>query len=75
MPLYTFACTECDFTDEYFLTMAERNSVGLLCDQCGGVLKRVVDKPVIGKPAYQMQAVMASGEHIPGHFGKMAKKW
>jgi len=73
MPLYTFRC-ECGFSEEYFLSMSERNSVGLLCEQCGGVLKRAVDMPVLGKPAYQMKAVMANGERISGHFGKAAKR-
>jgi hypothetical protein len=37
-------------------------------------MQRVVDLPMLGKPAYQMQAVLSDGRHIPGHFGKMAKK-
>lgn len=73
MPLYTFEC-ECGFFDEYYLQMSRRNTARLFCEQCGRVLTRAVDKPVIGKPAYQMQAVTTDGRHIPGHFGKAAKK-
>jgi len=73
MPLYTFRC-ECGFSDEYFLQMAKRNTAVLLCEQCGRTLQRVVDLPVIGKPAYQMKAIMSNGQRVAGHFGKMAKK-
>jgi hypothetical protein len=73
MPLYAFRC-ECGFSDEYFLQMSKRNTVVLLCEQCGRTMQRVVGLPMLGKPAYQMQAVLSDGRHIPGHFGKMAKK-
>lgn len=72
MPLYTFACS-CGFSDEYLIRLSERDSKAIFCDLCGKELRRKMDMPVLGKPAYQMQAVTDRG-HIPGHFGRAARK-
>lgn len=73
MPLYVFACS-CGFSDEYLVSVEKRDAVAFACDRCGKRLVRQVTAPVLGKSRYQMQAVLSSGEHVPGHFGKAAKK-
>ena len=74
MPLYTFKCHDCDFEEDSIISMSERDTVQISCPKCGTFMKRMMNAPTIGRPAYQMGAVMGSGEHIAGHFGKDAGK-
>lgn len=74
MPLYTFECTDCEEREEHLVNIEERDTESHLCSLCGEPMRRVMDAPKIGKPAFQMGAVMDSGERIAGHFGKAAKK-
>lgn len=41
-------------------------------DGCGGSLERDtgLELPIVGKPAFQTQAVIGNGAHVKGHFGK-----
>lgn len=74
MPLYTYECKECKCREENLVSIQDRDTASFLCPECGDETIRVVDAPVIGKPGYQMKAVMGNGEHVPGHFGKSARK-
>ena len=46
MPLYTYRCTQCGYTDEFIIDVKKRNKK-FLCeqDQCTGVLERGLDAP------------------------------
>ena len=70
MPLYTFRCP-CGFEEERMLKIVERDSE-FDCPSCGEPMARVLEAPKLGKPAYQMQAVLGTGQHVKGHFGKTA---
>ena len=72
MPLYTYECS-CGAQEEHLLSVSARDS-NLKCVSCGSLMHRLIDAPVIGKPAYQMKVVLGSGEHVAGHFGKDAKR-
>lgn len=74
MPLYTFQCENCDHTEEHLISLANRDSTIVVCIECGKAMLRLIDAPVIGKPAFQMSAILDSGKKVPGHFGKEAKK-
>jgi putative FmdB family regulatory protein len=43
MPIYTYVCRECGLAAEKILAIAERDSAS--CDECGGNLKRNMDRP------------------------------
>lgn len=70
MPMYTFRCA-CGLEEERMLEISERDSE-FDCPNCGEPMARVLEAPKLGRPRYQMQAVLGSGEHVPGHFGKTA---
>ncbi len=73
MPLlYEFECETCEARKEEIVQYDERDK-SRLC-YCGGPLKRLVSFGAIHGPAYQMQAVTSSGEHVKGQFGKSAKR-
>ena len=74
MPIYTFECTDCEAKEEHLVALKERDRESFLCSECGEPMKRLIDAPTLGKPAYQMGAVMGNGERVAGHFGKFAKK-
>jgi hypothetical protein len=43
--------------------------------QCGGLMVwRGVESFAVGQPEYQMQGILSDGTHVPGHFGKDAKR-
>ena len=73
MPIYTYKCESCGSEKEHFVFSSERNNP---CDcACGGTMKRRgLETFSIGAPEYQMQAVLSDGTHVPGHFGKDAKR-
>lgn len=74
MPIYTYKCLGCGYREEALLPLSERDNPDFCCDKCGDQMRRIMDVPNIGKPAYQMQAITDNGRHIPGHFGKSARK-
>jgi len=45
-------------------------------EECGGELKRNegLELPTIARETYQCKAILGNGAHIPGHFGKEAKR-
>ncbi len=73
MPLYTYAC-ECGHEYEEIVKYEERDTVLISCEKCRKRMKRAVDGAKLGKPPYQMAAVMGDGRVVPGHFGKEAKR-
>lgn len=73
MPIYTYECETCKVKEEHIVKMEERDSKKILCGICARKMKRLMDLPTIGKPGYQMQAVLSDGSKVKGHFGKAAK--
>ena len=74
MPMYTYQCS-CGFSKEELVTIAERNLVNFVCSDCGKKLKRIIDgAPMYAGEPYQMQAVLADGSKVKGHFGKEAPR-
>lgn len=72
--MFTYACTTCGNVSEQIVKYDDRDKQ--ICDipDCNGQLARGgPEKVTLGKPAYQMKAVMRNGEHVRGHFGKSAK--
>ena len=67
-------CSSCGKEEEHLVSLEARNTEQIKCSECGELMVRGVDAPVIGKSAYQMKAVMSDGSHVSGHFGKAAKK-
>ncbi len=72
MPLYEFQCLVCQARKEEIVRYDERDETRLC--YCGGLLKRLIAFGAIHGPAYQMQAVTSSGQHVKGHFGVEAKR-
>lgn len=54
--------------------MSDRDTTEVMCPECGEVMVRAIDAPVIGKSEFQMHAILGNGRHVPGHFGKSAKR-
>lgn len=73
MPMYSYECSKCAVERELIVSYEERNHPHK-CSACGTPMERLLDAPKLGKPAYQMKAVMGNGEHVKGHFGKTAKR-
>jgi putative FmdB family regulatory protein len=76
MPLYTYECPECGYKEEMLLSVEELETANFPCVKsgCGKKMRKIMDAPNIGKPGFQMQAILESGERVSGHFGKSAKK-
>lgn len=73
MPMYTYECSCCGRDVELIVNYEERD-VDRQCDMCGGYLERVgIEKINLGSESYQMKAVLGSGAHVSGHFGKQAR--
>jgi putative FmdB family regulatory protein len=73
MPIYTFVC-ECGHEEEHILKADERDSE-FKCPNCDGVLRwQGIERFTKGKPSFQSQAILGSGAHVKGHFGKEARK-
>jgi putative FmdB family regulatory protein len=71
VPLYTYHCNRCQTDIERTVKLEERDNQR--CGRCKGGLERSgVECFAVGKPRYQMQAVLADGRHVKGHFGKTA---
>lgn len=46
MPFYTHKCDSCDYTEEFYLKIADRDSkVGTKCPKCDGSLIRIIEAP------------------------------
>lgn len=75
MPIYTYVCVKCGAEVEAVVSLKDRDQ-SLIHSCCGGVLNRLaqIERTALGKPGYQMQAVLADGSHVKGHFGKEAKR-
>jgi putative FmdB family regulatory protein len=75
MPIYTYVCAKCSAEVEVMANLKDRDAA-IVHEGCGGDLKRLVqiERTVMGRPGYQMQAVLANGSHVKGHFGKEAKR-
>lgn len=83
MPLYDFTCQDCAEVVELNVSYDMRDRPRMHGEnfdtKCRGTLKREwLKPPVDGQAAYQMKGVVYQGDnklgHIPGHFGKMAKR-
>ena len=72
-PLYTYSCGSCGDVQEHLVSCRDRDELD--CGRCGARLERHgVERFAIGAPAYQMGAILADGTHVPGHYGKDAKR-
>lgn len=84
MPIFTYRCRQCGMPVEMIVLYAERDAQHYQHDgpdydgkeRCGGKLERNLglEKPTIGKPAFQMKALLGSGAKVKGHFNKEAKR-
>jgi putative FmdB family regulatory protein len=76
MPLYVFKCEACEHEQEELMTAAEVKIQDnwVACEMCGEYMYKVPSAPNVGQPAFQMGAGLSTGEVVPGHFGKSAKK-
>lgn len=74
MPVYTYDCDNCARVVDVIVSYADRDGTHL-CSVCKGeLIRRGVSGFRLGKPRYQMAAVLPNGDHIPGHFGKDASR-
>lgn len=73
MPMYEYGCGACGGKVEDITAFEKRDALRK-CPACGEVMSRLVTAPKIGKPGYQMKAVLTNGQHVKGHFGKDAKR-
>ena len=75
MPIYTYQCSSCGTQTDHLTSYLARDAEWFGCEKCGLRTERVkVQGWTMGKPAYQMQAVLGSGAHVKGHFGKDAAR-
>jgi len=71
VPLYTYHCKRCSTAVELAVKFDKRDEQR--CAHCRGALERSgVESFAIGKPRFQMKAVLADGRRVKGHFGKAA---
>lgn len=73
MPIYEMKCGKCKEAIDVVCKFDDRDAQ--THDDCGGKLKPLEGRsaPILGKPRYQMKAVMADGSHVKGHFHKAAR--
>lgn len=70
MPIYTYDCTKCEARDIESIATYARRDDPLQCAACDAPLKRQgCEVFALGKPAYQMKAIMRDGSKVKGHFG------
>jgi len=87
MPLYSYRCRQCGELLEQVVSYRDRDKFiqhdGPNGDAgpgyksvCGGELirKEGLEMPTIARETYQCKAILGNGAHIPGHFGKEAKR-
>lgn len=41
MPLYEYQCESCGAVEELLVSRSERDDPGVVCEECGGKLKRI----------------------------------
>jgi len=72
MPIYTYRCNRCGVVEDHVESYAERDQARVHEPTCSGSFLREdgLERPTVGKAAYQMQAVLGNGLHVKGHFGK-----
>jgi len=74
MPIFTYECKKCGMAVERIVNRSDRDTPSPH-DDCGGMLAWAgLDCPTVGKPGYQMKAILGNGAHIDGHFGKEAAR-
>ena len=74
-PLYSYKCQKCGKTVERVVKYEHRDNPWTHDDECGGKLSRGgLELCHFGKETYQCKAILGNGAHIPGHFGKEAKR-
>lgn len=71
MPIYDYKCDKCGASHEAVVSISSRDD-DRECECGGRATRNRVSVVTVGKPAYQMQAVLANGSHVKGHFGKDA---
>lgn len=74
MPMYEYQCVQCGAIEEHYVQNSGQRDDALECAKCGGEMERIVSPFALGQSEYQMQAVLGSGAHLKGHFGKEAKR-
>jgi putative FmdB family regulatory protein len=75
VPVYTFDCESCGSTSDEIVSYRLRDIEPVACRSCGvGMRRRGISGFRLGKARYQMAAVLPNGDHIPGHFGKDARR-
>jgi putative FmdB family regulatory protein len=73
MPIYSYTCKQCGQAVEQIVTYARRDNLAHC--ECGGELQRSgVEAFALGKPTFEMGAIMRDGSRVKGHFGKEAPK-
>jgi len=67
MPLYTYRCSQCSFSDEFMIPVKKRDKK-FLCEQegCTGVMERDIDMP-----SFQLKG---GGWYKDGYSKKKQKK-
>jgi predicted nucleic acid-binding Zn ribbon protein len=74
MPIYTYDCTneKCLTSAEAVTSFALRDEL-VECAKCAAPMQRAACEVfAVGKPAYQMKAIMTDGSRAKGHFGVSA---
>jgi len=87
VPIFQYRCRQCGLHLEQIVKYADRDKPmqhdGPNGDEglghksvCGGSLELIegLELPTLAKENYQCKAILANGAHIPGHFGKEAKR-
>jgi putative FmdB family regulatory protein len=80
MPIYEYVCDKCGEKLTVLSSIEKRDEVYSHESQepgadCSGQLQRQKFAQVtVGKPSYQMGAVMSDGSIVRGHFGKDANR-
>ena len=76
MPLYTYICRVCGDTHEHLVRLADKDSLQpCYLISCKGMAeRRGLETFSMGQPEYQMAGILADGTHVPGHFGKDARR-
>ena len=75
MPVYDYECRGCDWAGE-ILHVRYDDRADQRCPNCRKKLGSpvLVTAPKVGKPGFQMGAVLRNGQHLNGHFGKESKR-
>lgn len=80
MPIYEYICDGCGEKLIMFSSIEKRDDTCAHDEQepgaeCSGrLVRQKVSQVTVGKPGYQMGAVMSDGSIVKGHFGKDARR-